>query len=214
MPRLLELCSGTGSVGAVFNFAGWDVVSVDWDPKTGADVIADLLSWDYSVFPKGYFQHVHASPDCTMYSRARTKAKTPRDLDKADRLVAKCLEIIEYFGCTYTLENPSTGLLPHRPLMQPLKDAERRVTYCKYGLPYKKPTCIWTNLSTWAPRPLCCKSDACQHFDGQRHTVQAQRGQRDGSSLKQCVLFGIPWQLVQEWVDAINESQVSTLSPA
>ena len=33
---LLELFSGTGSVGRVFREAGWDVTSVDLDPKAGA----------------------------------------------------------------------------------------------------------------------------------------------------------------------------------
>ena len=209
MPRLLELCSGTGSVGSVFRANGWQVLSVDRDPKTHADVIADLLTWDYTHFPKDYFQHVHASPDCTMYSNARSNAKTPRDLEGADLLVAKCLEIIEYFGCTFTLENPSTGRLPGRILMQPYKALERRVTYCKYQTPYKKPTSIWTNL-TWAPRPVCCKSNPCQFFNGTKHPVEAQRGQRDGSTVSQSVLFGIPCQLVQEWVDAIGQSQVTS----
>ena len=38
MPRrLLELYSGTGSVGRAFAALGWDVVSVDLDPRANAE---------------------------------------------------------------------------------------------------------------------------------------------------------------------------------
>ena len=43
MPRLLELCSGTGSVGRAFAARGWDVVSVDCDPRANASICCDLL---------------------------------------------------------------------------------------------------------------------------------------------------------------------------
>ena len=33
MPRLLELFSGTGSVGRAFATLGWGVVSIDLDPR-------------------------------------------------------------------------------------------------------------------------------------------------------------------------------------
>ena len=61
---------------------------------------------------------VWASPVCTHYSRARTTAKTPRDLVWADSLVLRALEIIEYFKPRYWfIESPQKGLLKTRPLM-------------------------------------------------------------------------------------------------
>ena len=49
--RLLELFSGTGSVGNVFREHGWDVVSLDRDMP--ADISTDILDWDYknSTYP-------------------------------------------------------------------------------------------------------------------------------------------------------------------
>eukprot|EP00969_Alexandrium_andersonii_P035992 1576604-Alexandrium_andersonii.AAC.1 len=87
MRRALFLCSGTGGVGRAFREAGWEVVDVDRDPRFGAEVVVDILTWDYeAVFPPGHFDVVWASPDCTQYSIARSNAKTPRDLEGADRL--------------------------------------------------------------------------------------------------------------------------------
>jgi site-specific DNA-cytosine methylase len=92
--RLLELFSGTGSIGVAFEKRGFEVISVDIDPKSNPTFCCDILEFDYRQFPPGHFDVVWASPPCTMYSRARTTAKTPRDLLGADRLVAKTREII------------------------------------------------------------------------------------------------------------------------
>ena len=116
--RILELFSGTGSVGSVFESMGWEVVSLDIDPKASATIIADIRTWDFTIFPKGHFDVVWASPVCTHYSRARTTAKTPRDFEWADSLVERALEIISHFEPRFWfLENPQTGLLKTRPFM-------------------------------------------------------------------------------------------------
>ena len=41
MPSLLEVCSGTGSMGRAFKALGWEVTSLDFDPKSGADFVTD-----------------------------------------------------------------------------------------------------------------------------------------------------------------------------
>jgi site-specific DNA-cytosine methylase len=95
--RVLELFSGTGSIGKAFRALGWEVISLDIDPKAVATICEDIRIWDYPVLPSGHFDVVWASPVCTHYSRARTKAQTPRDLVWAESLVLKALEVIEYF---------------------------------------------------------------------------------------------------------------------
>ena len=116
--NVLELFSGSGSVGKVFTQRGWSVTSLDSDPKTDAIIHENILTWDFTTYPPGFFQVVWASPCCTQYSCARTSAMTPRNLDLADSLVKRSLEIINYFNpLVWFIENPTTGLLKTRPFM-------------------------------------------------------------------------------------------------
>ena len=109
MKRLLELFSGTGSVGRWAEAHGYSVTSLDILPKSGATFTCDIMDWDYKQFAPGTFDVIWASPPCTMYSIARTTGP-PRDIPAANRIVQRTLEIIEYFKPTYwTLENPDTG---------------------------------------------------------------------------------------------------------
>jgi site-specific DNA-cytosine methylase len=107
---MLELFSGTGSVGKVFGADGWEVVSLDINPKANATIYADIRTWDYTVFETSHFDVVWAIPVCTHYSRARTTANAPRDLVWADSLVLRALEIREYFKPKFWfLEKPQPG---------------------------------------------------------------------------------------------------------
>ena len=136
--RALVLCSSTGSVDREFERKGWDVTSVDWLAKFRPTLCVDIMQWDYrAAFPKDHFQFVWASPACTQFSLARTTGG-PRDIEGATALVARCLEIAEYFGCEWCLENPATGLLRRQPLMQGLEWTD--TSYCKYGFDYRKQT--------------------------------------------------------------------------
>ena len=117
--RLLELFSGTGSVGKVAKELGFEVVSLDRDMK--ADIQTDIMDWDYAIYPNKYFDVIWASPPCTEYSRALTTR--PRKIEEANDVVQRTLDILEFFEPIYwIIENPQTGLL---------KDQ-----LCMYGLPY------------------------------------------------------------------------------
>jgi site-specific DNA-cytosine methylase len=176
MPRLLELFSGTGSVGRAFQRAGWEVVSVDLCPQFNPTHCVDILEWE-CPYPAGHFDAVHASPPCEQYSLARTTAKTPRNLGLADARVAKALVLIELLRPRWWFcENPASGLLKTRPLMQGLPYVD--VCYCAYGFPYKKRTRIWTNTGLEA-RP-CPGPGKCLQMQGKRHLRSAQRGPSGG----------------------------------
>ena len=127
--RILELFSGTGSIGNTFAEQGWEVISLDSDVKTDATIREDILTWDYTVYPPGHFDVIWASPCCTQYSCARRNAKTPRNLSLADSLVLRSKEIINYYNPrVWFLENPQTGMLKDRPFMQDLPYTD--IDYC------------------------------------------------------------------------------------
>ena len=87
--RLLELFSGTGSIGRAFEALGWEVTSLDREPT----IKCDILDWDHTAFPPGHFQVVWASPVCCEFSKALTRR--PRRLEEGDRLVLRTLELID-----------------------------------------------------------------------------------------------------------------------
>ena len=175
MPRLLELFAGTHSISKVFSEAGWECVSLDNDPDSGADIEEDFMTWDYTTYPRDFFQCVWASPPCTMYSIARTTAKTPRDFAGSDQLVQRVLDCIAYFQPTaFFCENPQTGYLKTRPVVQGLP--YRDVSYCMFGYPYKKATRIWTNAVDWNPPAMCTRANPCEGSRATgRHSMTAQR---------------------------------------
>ena len=165
--HLLELFSGTSSVGKVAKSLGYNVISLD---LKNADINCDILEWDYKQFDRNHFNFIWASPPCTEYSRAKTIGV--RKIDYANSIVLKTLEVIRYFNCQYwIIENPQTGLLKEQPFMSGLKYYD--VDYCKYGMNYRKRTRLWTNITSWKPR-LLCKGD-CGKIRNGKHWETAQR---------------------------------------
>ena len=165
LPSALFLCSGTGSVGETFREAGWEVTDVDWDGRFEAEIQTDITAWeDRAAYEPGHFDVVWASPDCRMYSMARTTGG-PRDFESSDRLVQACRDIIEYLQprCWF-VEIPDSGYLKTRPCVEGLSYV--RVDYCMYGCPYRKRTRLWTNCTEGAPK-MCDRSHL---VDGQRRT--------------------------------------------
>lgn len=171
MIKVLELFSGTGSVGKCCQALGWDVVSVDM--ILPADHQVDIMDFDYKQYPKDHFDIVWASPPCTNYSHLKkcwygrmlqgsiyTKQRNEMEQDEADQLVLKSLEIIEYFQPElWFLENPQTGNLKNREIMKGIPFYD--VDYCMYSdWGYKKRTRIWTNKQHWENR-LCDGSGTC-----------------------------------------------------
>ena len=149
--KLLELFSGTQSVGKVAKNLGYEVVSLD---LKNADINCDIIEWDYFIYEPKAFDVIWASPPCTEYSKAKTFGV--RNLYIANEIVKRTIEIINYLNPTYyIIENPQTGLLKEQSFMNDLPYVD--IDYCKYGMPYRKRTRLWNNINQWKPQPLCKK---------------------------------------------------------
>ena len=204
--NMLELFSGTKSVGKVAAAMGFEVISVDRDMP--ATIKPDIMHWNYREIPEGVFDFIWASPPCTEYSMALTTR--PRKIDEANEIVKRTLEIIEYFKPRFwVIENPQTGLLKTQSFMfdLPYKD----IDYCKYGMKYRKRTRLWNNITTWVPKALCNKD--CGNIEGNRHVATAQRmpsGKRcdwgDRPLFKQSELYVIPEPLILEILESLPEN--------
>jgi len=150
--RALELFAGTKSFGKVAVRHGYDVVSLDNDPRHDTTICEDILTWDYRQYEPKHFNIIWASPDCTSWSKLTHKHRVLPDLTPltdvarlGERLIHKTLEIIDYFKPQiYFIENPQ-GRLRHFP---PMKSLPHRGTvyYSNYGHQSHKPTDIWSNI--------------------------------------------------------------------
>ena len=122
------------------------------NPTKMPDMMFASLRYLYTTLrlippPKGVYG-ILAAPPCTMFSMARTVAKTPRDLKGAMEVVYHCLRIIwecQYNGSRlqfWAMENPKGRLrwfmgvpaLTFNPF--------------DFGDAYRKPTDIWGNFNT------------------------------------------------------------------
>ena len=181
----LDLCSGTGSVTKALRglFPDARIYSIDildscvfeLDDKH-THFVADIRSFDFATILNGQRpDFIWASPPCTQYSIARSKAKTPRNFELADSIVKACMNIVEQLNpVKFALENPDTGYLKKRDVMQPWSHYYHRTSYCMFGFPYMKATSIWTNANVVLP--FCCPESRCNSWNGDVHPCTAQLG--------------------------------------
>eukprot|EP00966_Prymnesium_polylepis_P222682 5151391-Prymnesium_polylepis.2 len=207
--RLLDLFSGTHSVGKVAQELGFDVTSLDLH---GADINQDVLTWDYTKYPQNYFDIVWASPPCDTFSMVKrtnigrngyTHESVERDmLGRGVPILRKTEEIIDYFSPRlWFIENPDSGRMKDFII---LKYALKYyvVDYCKYSdWGYRKRTRIWTNKLDFVPRT--CNKD-CGYVVGNRHVKQAtgvskgRSGEGQGGGSNRLPRYKIPPDLIRE----------------
>ena len=198
------LFSGTGSVDRSLEAAGFQVDSLDIDPARNSTWTCDVLDWEaWRDMAPGTYDFLWGSPPCTHYSMARTRAKTPRDLEGADRIVQRTLDIISHLKpLGWLMENPQTGYLRTRDVVVGLPF--RDVCYCRYSCgqkhKYRKLTRLWGVLPGFVPRPLCTPSNPCEFSKDGKHPMVAQRFDppRNGVRLTLNDLYSMPQALCED----------------
>lgn len=209
--KLLELFSGTHSIGKVAKHYDFEVTSLDRDLgascpfKTGyisnKHFKEDILTWDYKQYPVGYFDVITASPVCLWWSSLRgswinRKSKTirpcgkiitPEDIQEdidifGKPMVDKVMEILDYFKPNFWwIENPTTGKMKHY--------IEEK--YPNYNTFYDVDYCKYSNYGYrkktrfWTNiqhfKPKLCKKD-CDNMNGKKHKIDVSIGVGGGSN--------------------------------
>lgn len=134
---ILSLCSGTGA---------WEKPYVDADYNV---IPVTLPGHDVRTYqPPDDVYGIFAAPPCTMFSLARTVAKTPRDFEQGMETVVACLNII--WMCRYVPKYRKDGALKFWALENPMGFLRQflgmpYLTFnpCDYGDPYTKKTDVW-----------------------------------------------------------------------
>lgn len=198
--RLLELFSGTHSIGKVAKEMGYEVYSLDLDLggecpfgsgyKSFKHFKEDIHKWDYRQYPEGFFDVITASPVCRFWSPLRrtwigrklkgmdrplTKQDIEDDINKYGKpMVDKTREIIEYFKPKHWwIENPQTGSMKKYITDLDFYD----VDYCKYSnFGYQKRTRFWTNIKGFKPK--LCKKDCENIVEVPTHEGATHKGTR------------------------------------
>ena len=150
---ILDLCGGTGAWSRPYAEDGRFDVRIITLPRynvfdtiieDNAITFFDRVDGRKMTIEKSDIYGILAAPTCTMFSLARTTAKTPRDFEQGMKLVECCLRIIwAVRACKdsnlrfWALENPRAYL------RQFLGLPALSFTSDEYGGDVKKPTDIW-----------------------------------------------------------------------
>ena len=198
----LELFAGTQSFSKVV--VADTKITVDILSKFNPTIQADILTWDYTVYPTGYFAIIWCSPPCTEYSKAKTRGV--RDLELADKCVKRCFEIIDYFNpVIWIVENPATGLLPTRMDFIRPNLQSYVADYCAYGKPYRKRTMFWCNVPLQLK--LCEGRGKCTQMIDRKHKGSCGNGTSIYNEAKINSVWekdSIPPGLIQAILDSIR----------
>ena len=164
---VLELFSGTGSVGKNAKKRGYKVISVDSDKKTNTDILTNILKWDYKKLnikpdmiwaspPCGTFTNMAITADKNSKAPPRVRHISMKPIKPAgvvgDNILKKTIEIINYYrrlnpNLKFVMENPH-GTMWRSPYMKKLKPYSTANTlYCAYGDKRRKPTDFFNNFN-------------------------------------------------------------------
>ena len=206
--KILDLCSGSKSIQKAIANKNVRVISIDINPIFDPTYVADVtdITFFHKTFKPGEFHFVWASPPCTTYSKASNIPFEKRPFNESDKVVKACINIINYLRpLFFCLENPE-GHLRLRPFMQKYNHLLKKVNYCKYGFPYRKPTHLWTNVPF---EPKVCRFDCDQLTKDGTHKKTVQSGcnqSRKTQKSTSCLMerYSIPALLIKDIINSIT----------
>lgn len=111
---ILDLCAGLKGASQAMKERGWQVVTLDFDPRFECDITADVREWHYPAeLPRPDF--VWASPPCDEFARESMPwSKTGKIPDMS--IVLACKRIIEETQPKYyVIENVRGAINYFRP---------------------------------------------------------------------------------------------------
>lgn len=205
--KAIEFFAGSRSFGKSAESMGIEVFSVDWKPFPGVHYVGDVGGMkitDVPFIPNfGWF-----SPDCGTYTIAAISTHRNGIEPKTD-YAKKCDTVNQHFigmikewliinpDFVFFIENPR-GMLRKMPFMQEFK--RHTVWYCQYGDNRAKPTDIWTNSTTWIPRPICHNGNKnCHHQPAPRGSKTGTQGRKGSFERSK-----IPHELCVEIIQSVT----------
>lgn len=173
--KVLDLFSGLGGWSAAFLARGHQVVTLDLEPRFNSDIQVDILN----VTGLGTFDVILASPPCETFSvmsigkywTGGRGAYEPKN-DKARlglAIMNKTFALIDAAKPKfYVIENP-------RGVMRKVAPRKPNATtwYCRWGMPYAKPTDLWTNIQGEWPT---CRNGSDDHAAAPRGSALGIQG--------------------------------------
>lgn len=173
---ILDLCGGTGSWARPYKEAGYEVVTItlpDFDVRRTAIEGDKIVFWSANgsnkkVVRKSHVYGILAAPPCTMFSFARTNAKTPRNLEEGMQCVRACLDII--WKCNEVEQGTNSKTLPlkfwalenpyHGFLRQFLGKPAFVFDPWEFGDGYQKRTALWGHFVEPKKKPVPMTEEA------------------------------------------------------
>jgi len=175
---ILDLCGGTGSWSIPYVKAGYkiynitlpdfDVRKVRLDYKNGIIEFPKTKEGGFVGVARNAVYGILAAPPCTMFSFARTNAKTPRDLKEGMECVRSCLDII-YF-CNEISQTTTKKTLPlkfwalenpyHGFLKQVIGNPAFTFDPWEFGDGYQKRTALWGHFNKPIKNPIPMTEEA------------------------------------------------------
>ena len=172
--KILELFSGSRSLGKSAEARGHKVFSSDFQEFPNTDYVVDILEFNPKKVPFKRVDMIWASPPCESFSVAsigrhwiKGEVFTPKteNAKLGIQLLMKTMELIEYYkkknpNLIWYVENPR-GKMRKSPHWSETDHKLNGVTYCQYGDTRMKPTDIWNNNPMWISRPMCKNGSPC-----------------------------------------------------